>query len=317
MKYDRNIKDTYYFIERDLMLVNTPGKPDYGKGDSIGRTLNAYFTYEDQQLIEGIKSCWRKIEYKSDVDGHIDYYFRGQRYPEEYFFPFDFSRDHTIATFSALILADDPFIVELGDKIRKKLRDDNNPKHKINQSLWLWIKIISGYKKWWYKPAYYFLMFWEIIFAIIINKLTYLLGGFKGELKQENFIPVMDENKSRWKLFWKKIHFPQYAVNKLGWQLFVMEDKPIIRFLQKLSIPLIPKYNYLHKLMFNVRLKSFSKEDILSYKPMLGWRWTTTLNDLNDRDLKIITDNNLLKCNVLDVDLLIKFWNYRHSKNKI
>jgi len=36
----------------------------------------------------------------------------------------------------------------------------------------------------------------------------------------------------------------------------------------------------------------------------MGGRWTSTLDEQNDRDIYIITDPKMLEANVIDVDLL-------------
>ena len=68
-------------------------------------------------------------------------------------------------------------------------------------------------------------------------------------------------------------------------------------------------------MLFNVG--QVSKEDVLGYKSMIGCRWSTPLNVINDRDVHIIKDPERLVANVLDVDILIKFWNIRHPEDPI
>jgi hypothetical protein len=41
------------------------------------------------------------------------------------------------------------------------------------------------------------------------------------------------------------------------------------------------------------------------------------LNEINDRDVHIIENEEYLKANVIDVDILIKFWNIRHPEDPI
>ena len=47
-----------------------------------------------------------------------------------------------------------------------------------------------------------------------------------------------------------------------------------------------------------------SRKDVYNYKPMKSGRFSTILNEINDRGVVIITDPELLAGNVLDVDKL-------------
>jgi len=123
------------------------------------------------------------------------------------------------------------------------------------------------------------------------------------------------QHHSKWKQFWAGATYPVYAMNLFSWQLFVMKDSFMKRLLQYIMKPIIPRYNYVLKLICNVG--EVTKDDVLNYKPMIGGRWTTPLNEINDRDVKIITDPKRLECNTLDKDLLITLWNYRHPDDKI
>ena len=87
------------------------------------------------------------------------------------------------------------------------------------------------------------------------------------------------------------------------------------RLLQLMARPLIPRYNHFLKLMFNVG--KVTKQQVLDYKSSQGGRWTTPLNELNDRDVRLITNPKWLSANVLDKDLLIAAWNYRNPDDVI
>ena len=75
--------------------------------------------------------------------------------------------------------------------------------------------------------------------------------------------------------------------------------------LKKICLWGIDKENFLLRIMYGGKV---SAEDVYNYKSMSSWRWSTYLNELNDRDLYIITDPKELEANVLDVDLLRKMY---------
>jgi hypothetical protein len=328
MKYNPNIKTTHYFVddENKMMLVqNYSWNPDgnNGKGDSIGRSRDGYFTYKDPQFIEGTKNCWVKINCDPDNEdcNGWDYYYRGHRYPTPEYLMKDFSRDHTCNTFVLLKLADDPFLEELANHIRWRIRKNHVTSkgkirsHNFTPALWGWVKSFAG--RWWAKPLFYGMSFFEMIWYNIQNGFVYLMGWFSRELLPEDYNSktMSNQKQGKWRQFWSKFAYPMYALTLFGWQLYVMKDNPIKRLLQYMSYPLIPRYNHFLKLLFNVG--KVTKEQVLEYKSMKGGRWTTPLNELNDRDVFIIKDKKWLEANVLDVDILKAMWNVRNTDDKI
>jgi len=309
-----------------MMLVQNANwniNGDEGKGDSIGRSMVAYFCYNDQNFIQGIKNCWIKIDIDSDYKMFFKkwkYYYRGQRYPSPEYYYKTFSRDHIITTFVALKLANDPFIVELAKNIKYSIREKDNDlvfniSHKITPQLWCWIKMFAG--KWWAAPLFYLQSIFVILGTIIWNKFINLIAGFSPEKTQEEFKKTRREDLSKWKLLCCKILTPTFTLHNFAWQVFILKDNIFKRLLCWLVIPLISKHNHLLRLMFNVQKKKVTKVDVLNYKSMRGNRWSTTLNETCNRDCKIITDPQLLESNLLDEDVLVKFWNLRHPKDII
>ena len=50
---------------------------------------------------------------------------------------------------------------------------------------------------------------------------------------------------------------------------------------------------------------------------MKGGRWSTPVNEINDRGVYQITDPERLEFNRLDEDVLIAMWNYRNPDDLI
>lgn len=326
MKYNPTAKTTHYFVQDQMMLQqNYAWNPNgsNGRGDSISRSRDAYYCYGDPQFVDGVKNCWVRINcdpYMEDCT-KWDYYYKGYRYPSPDYEKRDFSRDHTSATIVLLKLADDPFLKELATHLRWTIRKNHitskgkKRSHHFTPALWGFVKNFAG--KWWGRPLFYGMTFLEIILYNIQNKFVFLMGGFGREMNQDEYnrLKPTIQKQSKWKQFWAKLVFPVYALTLLGWQLYVMDDSFMKRLLQYMSYPLIPRYNYFLKLLFNVG--RVEKKDVLTYKSMKGGRWGTILNEINDRDVFIIKDEEWLKANVLDEDMLKAIWNIRHPEDQI
>lgn len=314
--------DTYSFVDQinKMMLSQNPSwnpTGGNGKGDAIGRSKDSYFAYKEPRFVDGVKNCWLK------VDKGSKYYYKGHRYPTPEYFEKDMSRDHTSNTFVLMKLAgEDEWLKEITTHNRWVITDKHTNskgkeigKHSYTPALWGFAKSFAG--KWWGAPLFYFMSFFKLILYHFQNGLVYLMGWFSRELKQEDYNAqnMALQHQSKWRNFWGKIDYPIYALQLFAWQLFVMKKNPMKRLLQYMSYLLIPRYNYVLKLLFDVG--KVTKEDVLEYKPMKGGRWTTPLNELNDRDVGIIDNEDYLKANTLDKDLLIALWNHMHPEDQI
>ena len=335
-KYDPVTQTTFAYVdvENKMMLIKNhswnPGG-NGNKGDALGRSKYAFFLYEDPQFVEGAKNCWKKIECDPDYEEcKWDYYYQGYRYPTPEYYTKDFSRDHTINTFCLMKLAgEDEWAKEVASHLRWVIASKHvNSKgkqfsHSHTIGLWGWLKgLFAG--KWWGMPLFFLLDFIETIFYILLNKFCYLVGGISKEYHQDDYDKdtMSRQKQTKWKQFWAKATFPVYALNLSAWKLYINEislksryGKFMNRLLQIMSYPLIGRHHYLHKLMFNVG--KVSKSDVLGYKSMIGGRWSTPLNEINDRDVHIIKSEEWLEANVIDKDLLVKFWNIRHPEDMI
>jgi len=334
LKFIWDATKTNFFVDTEnkmMLSQNYTWNPDgnCGKGDAVGRNKDSYFAYGDPRFVEGVKNCWIKIERKTWLGKKLfgKYYYKGHRYPTPEYLEKDFSRDHTSNTFVLMKLAgEDEWAKEVASNIRwvitKKHTNSKGKmvgRHSFGPGLWGFVKSMAG--KWWAAPLFYFSSFLELILYNAQNGLVYLMGWFSRELLQEDYnAQTMSlQKQSKWRQTWAKIGYPVFALQLFAWQLFVMKDNPVKRLLQYMSYLLIPRHNYLLRLAFNVG--KVTKEDVLNYKSMKGGRWSTPLNELNDRDAFIIETKpygkEWLEANVLDEDLLIMMWNHRHPEDQI
>jgi len=336
MPYNPTIQTTHYYVDvpNKMMLIQNHSWNPNGNGnmgDALGRSLIGWFLYDDPQFIEGAKNCWKRIECDPDTEDCTkwDYYYKGHRYPTPEYFLKDFSRDHTSNTMVLMALSgEDEWLKELTSHIRytitKKHRNSKGKvyTHRFTPAMWGWAKAFAG--KWWGKPLYYSITFFEKILYTIINNLCYLLGWIGPEVHQNDYdkLTMQRQKQSKWTQFWAGLTYPVYALSHAAWKSYLSEVTETSKFwrvmnriLQLMSYPLIGKHHYLFKLMFNVG--KVTKEDVLGYKSMKGGRWSTPLNVINDRDVFIIKNPEWLEANVLDVDLLKTFWNIRHPEDKI
>jgi hypothetical protein len=321
MAFNWGATESNYFVDQEnkmMLSKNYSWNPtgSNGKGDAIGRNKDAWFAYRDPRFIEGVKNCWVKIE---EEDG---YYWKGHRYPTEEYLEKDFSRDHTSNTFVLMKLTgEDEWAKEIASHVKFTIAEKHITSkgrqytHRFTLGLWGYVKSIAG--KWWGKPLFYGITFIEAILYNLQNGLCYLMGEISREYKPEDYDKntMTRQKQSKWTQTWASLSYPVYAMNLTAWQLFVMKDGFMKRLIQYMFRPLIPRYNYMLKLLFNVG--KVKKEDVINYKSMKGGRWSTPLNEINDRDVHIITDPKRLEYNVQDKDILIAMWNHRNPDDQI
>ena len=294
MALDWETNSTYWYVDKqnNMLINNNVITPiDEGKYDAIEKALHAYIAYEDSRFINGIESCWTWQNGK----------FIGKRYPEFKFNDIGISRDHTIYSFVAwklskmnnnhLYLRAKALPFMLGNEIGLTM----------TPSLWLWLRLISGKKigLLWY-PSILVANFIKNIW----NKLISFLFNFSlKETPQENFV----KGKKNWK---DKLLVPTFELKLRAFQLFVLPNSWFKRVIQKVCLWNTPSENILLKLMFGS--KKVTQEQVDNYKSMCGDRWSDELNPERTRGgyLYIDTNEEFLKANVQDKDLLLKIWDY-------
>ena len=315
-KFNWNSKDTYYFVDQEnsMMLVqNASWNPngDNGKGDAIGRSFLASFIYGETGFLNGILDCWVKVERNGWLQRFLfgKYYYQGYRYPtyangsEEQ--PVGLSRDHLTYTLLALKYHgySDEFLKDFVRHLRFRISD----KFLMTINLWLWTRAMAGIKP--YKALYYPIEWLVLAITSMWNKALYKFSGFGEESRQEDFIMIPNSMKPKSIKRLASLFYPIYALHINSWQIRVMPDSKWKKRLQKISLSICPKYNYVIQFLLESD-KRPSQEDIDSYRPMKGNRWTGILNTwLNDRDMTIINNPKMLEYNVMDVDYLHKLNN--------
>ena len=299
--------ETYNYIDQDnyMMLENRGG--DSGRGDAIGRNMDAYFCYNDYRFIEGIQRCWTKINKPIKLFKLIPirkYYYQGHRYPIRYDSEKGLSRDHTINTVIAYKLAgySNKELQEFVKHLRWRISDI----HKFTLDAWLSIRAISGIK--WAGFLFYLIFIpWQWLMKKW-NQRIYRKAGFSDEVHQDVFKFTPNNTKSEEHNRYVKMLYPVYAQGNFAMQLFVMRDSWGKRRMQKVMHGMILKYNYWIKMLLDDPNFNPTKELIYSYKAMIGGRWSTSLNEVNDRTLYIVEDEEFVKYNALDVDRLRKLY---------
>ena len=309
--------DTCEYVDQKnkMMIAKNPNwnpNATNGKGDAIGRTAIAYYNYRDPRFIEGIESCWRKVERKGIKRLLFGkYYYQGYRYPEYYPGQDGLSRDHLFYTVLAYKIAGktDKEIWEFVSHLRWKISDFAM----MTIDLKLWLNAVSGRKfaKWLSPRLTYIVLKFNVWKQKKIQNFSGIGPDF--EENQDTFRFMMNSDKP--KIIDKvcSLLFPTYALHQLAWQSCFYEGRWKKKIQDKIY-SITPKYNYAIKLLVE-HPEGITKEDIMSYKPMIGGRWSGNMNKWwNDRTLEIVTDEECIKYNVEDVDYLRKLWD-ENGKN--
>lgn len=299
--------ESHNFIdqEHNMMLCQSS---DNGIEDSIGRTLDAFFCYGDIRFIEGIQNCWKKIIKSIKLFNLIPirkYYWQGYRYPTHY--DRTLSRDHTIYSVIAFKLSG--YSNKNLKRFVKHLRWRISDRYTFTPDSWLSIRSIAGIK--WAEALFYLIVIPMMWGAMKHNKRIYKKAGFSNEVPQDQFKITLNEDKSEeFKKYTRKL-YPVYALTNLSMQLYVMRDSWGKKWLQKILRKMVLKHNYVQKMLLrdlNFKPTSENQNLIYAYKSMKGGRWTTSLNEVNDRSLYIIKDEKLVEYNALDVDIVRKLF---------
>ncbi len=304
---------TCYFVDPEyhmMLQINQlwDSTGDLGKGDSIGRTFEAYYTYRDKRFVDAIKSCWVEI----DLESEHGYYYQGYRFPSHD--DKTLSRDHYLNTILTLIASNhtEGEVKEFVTHVNWKLSE------KYNQTLdlWLWSRAVSGI--WWAKILSPIVEISLMSINVLWQKFCYLIAPFSPELSQEEFCSTPKPVKTKWQKIVGNALFPSYTMTQIAWKIHYSKNSISKTILKWLLLKIANKHNYVVKLLLDD--SKVTKEQVYSYKPMLGGRWDGILNpQINDRDLHIIdgarygNHEQLLSANVLDVDLVREI--YKNKTN--
>ena len=305
MTFDPNNKTAFFYLdEHDIFLRQPPSwnpDDDGNEGDCIGRQLDCIIAWENdenliawggaQRLVEAVKKCF---VLKTDDKGRI--YMEGYRHPnrldDEYN---DMSRDHTLYALIIMKYTNDPFL----DVMMKYLRWRISDRFTFTPESWLWMKALKENR--FYLFLFYLMAIPVMVVSVLWNKFIYKVAGFKEESHQDDFILVRNDEISEKKLKWRKLLYPTYAMLESAIMTDTLPKTIGNWMLKKVTLWGAPKHNYLMRLFLDGNV---TREQVYGYKSMRGGRWSTTLNETNDRHVAIQTNPEYLAANVLDVDLV-------------
>lgn len=317
----------YNYIDKYNLAVFYGGNG--GIGDSIGRTMTFYMTYNDPKLIEGIENLWQfRPEFKNKMVGirHPDILNEEvqDRYAKGYW-KNRMSRDHYIYTLVALRLHENNTYYK-SRKLEEIVRA--TPFNIRRMARWtlpliLWSKSLKGNKfaLWLYLVLE--LLMTNLIY-IPVRKLGYKLTGWKPEVDQDEWGWTNDidpwgqseewkhdhllQSQPKWKQTISRIVFPSYAILFGAHQLYVTPNTfPKLKAkLQKSLLKMVGETNYVQRMLLGE--KNIPREKIESYRTMYGGRWSGHLNGRNDRHMAIMTDGKFT-INLIDEDLVKSLYN--------
>lgn len=314
----------FYVDEHNLVLVY---KENRGIGDCIGRTMITYLIYDDPELIDGIANLWQyRPEFKNKMVGirHPDIFDADGRYVTGYWYN-RMSRDHYVNTLVALKIWEKrngvrhPKLVEIVNSTPFKIRR----MARWTLSLIFWSKSLIG-KKW----ALWLYLILEILQVNLIYRpvrwIGYKLAGWYPEVDQDQWGWTDDIDASKqteewrknhllqaqpkWKQKMSKIVFPAYALGFSAFQLYVSDNTfpKLKRKLQKSMLKMVGETNYVHRMLLGDT--DIPRDKVEAFKPMSGGRWSGHLNNRNDRDMKVFSEDRYT-VNNLDVDLVRYLYN--------
>jgi len=312
MAFDYNNKTAMYFVDEFglVMSQNRPWNPDgdFGEGDCIGRTFDGLVAWENHETFTeehkeiftaAIKSCFVMKE------DHKGKYMVGYRHPnrldDEYN---DMSRDHILYALMYMKYTNDPFLKDMIKYLRWRISD----RFTFTPDSWAWMKALNGNVFW--TIIFYLMAIPVMAISVLWNKLVYKIAGFKEESHQDDFILIPNSEMPEKKKKWRGRLYPIYAMFQAADQLSVLPDNFGNRIMKRITLWGTPKHNYAMKLMLD---GDVTEEQVLGYKPMTGGRWSTVLNEVNDRDVRFVTKPEHLEANVMDVDFLIALWEKRNK----
>jgi hypothetical protein len=297
-----------WFDEYGMALTQARDK---GKGDCIGRTFLARFTYDNPYIGNGIGWCYSPKE----KDPYPLY-----RHPSYKILPNTLSRDHLFYYFlfqHEFLSQDLTTTVKQIKRLKWRFSEFKHGKFTID--LWLYIRILHYiHSAEWYEFLYYLI---QVPFMTAYLGWSQLMKAifYHKRWNQDNYDTLLQlgkipkQNKVQ-KWVGRNLMLPVYALHIFAWQLWSLPDHWSKRWLQKQVLKFNEKSNYVIRLLCDD--DTVTKKEVLNYKASGSYRWGTTYDIRNDRDIRIIRDPKQLKYNVLDEDLLYKLWNLKEQSKK-
>jgi len=289
MRFNFENKDAYYQTDEcDMIVVKNK---ENSRRDSIGRNLEAMYAYpfDRYRLYGGILEChqFNRIQKPYIVWG---------RHPDE---PLgDMSRDHVNYSIIAMHFMDDRTMLKFVAKYAKKQISE---KYRFTYDMWLWMKATAGDKK--ALKRYYW---WTFIGSFVLpvwNQLCHWVCNISPERDQKEWNMNYCRYPTKRQKLGRKLIIPAYAVLQRAWQYSTLPESKMLANRRKRLLRMVGRTNWFARAL--LKDKKLSGIDLMNYRQMTGWRWSTTLDELNVRHVEIITDEKLLSANRIEEDILI------------
>jgi hypothetical protein len=282
-----------------LMLCQNPTwKPegDNGKGDCIGRTVLSGIAYKN--LHKRLPSLYRCLESTNP--------FKLTRHPSMHVN--DVSRDHV----TYFIIAN-KLVGDMENLSNYKIPWRLSQYYTQTIDMWLWIRTLAGSK--FYSVLFYILQSTLLVLAIIWQKSLRWIAGFRPERTQSEWSSIMNVySLTPFQLRIRELlglFYPMYSLHILAWQLYVLPDSSMNRLIKRLMRLIVDRENLLVSMLIG---RKVSLEQIEAYKPMNSYRWSTRLDETNDRDIYVLNDPKLYEFNAYDKDILYTIYNQIQEK---
>jgi hypothetical protein len=171
-----------------------------------------------------------------------------------------------------------------------------------------WSEAIQGKK--FYQTLWHINGIVQCVFVYLpVHFILGAIANFGEEVDQWEYVPYPEGGRlqelPKWKQTISKIMYPSYALQMVGWKLYVVDDHWLKKAHQKVYLPMVGKTNYVQKMLLGV--KGIHREFIQFYKPMKGGRWGGYLSDRNDRNMRVLDPQP--QYNNVDVDVARKLYN--------
>jgi hypothetical protein len=306
----RDIPTTESMLYKDVFgfFLSRRNTVDGGRGDCIGLNFTMYFIYNDDSLVSANERQW----YRRTNGKYV-----GDRHPEKTNDVHPMSRDHYLNTLMSLKL----FLIRNQDDPDKAIKCSNYRRRieqihrgtggrissKARKTIELRCYSQAIQDKLFFEFLYYLL---EILTVVLFYRpLTWLavkIGQYNKEVDQDEWTTLYLQNLPKYKQVIHRIAFPSYALIKVGWKLYLLNGMPRMnRFVKRLYRPLVGRTNYVQRMLFGE--KDIPRDKVESFKAMHGGRWSSYLNQRNDRWLHVLNPQPIY--NVEDVDLVRKLYN--------
>ena len=284
---------------------------DGGEGDSLGGGSDMFFCHNDPRYVFSAEKLWY-----FDSNGK----YVGQRHPNLSPEDHPMSRDHYHSTLSLLKMHYDRTGSTASMMKIKEITDETgyiiSKMARRGLGLKWWSEAIQGkkgYQVLWHINGIIQSVLWYLPLNYILGK----IANFTEEVDQEDWIPYPEgerlQDLPKWKQIIEDIMYPSYALQMVGWKLYVLDGFPLLKKThQAVYRPMVGKTNYIQQMLFGLKPKTQSAKVVLrlnieSYKAMKGGRWSGYLSNRNDREMKILDPP--FQYNNVDVDIARKLYN--------